>query len=188
MEDWYEVGRTRGITIEPHWKRIAGVQLEDNGTSGAIWLARSPERDVIYVYDSCRFDAVVMAVIAEGLNARGRWIPIAWEKSGGAFSRQLLDRGCNIIPEAAEDSDSMAEVISREILERMQTGRFKIDDRLSEWWGEFDGFKRNKDGTLPRKTHPLMSATRLAMSSFVCARPLQLPGYRTQKFPEVAIV
>lgn len=48
-----------------------------------------------------------------------------------------------------------------DILQRMQTGRFKVDATLSQWWEEFRMYHR-KDGKVVKERDDLMSATRYA--------------------------
>lgn len=159
--------------IEPNWPRIAGLHCRDDGTLAVVWLAHDSKTDVIHLYDACLFKREVMAVIAEGLNARGRWIPIAWEeKSGKEISEELTKRGCGILGVGIKETDAMAEVVSREIWERMRSGRFKVDRRLSEWLDEFKGFSR-EDSKVPRSSFPLMAATRLAIAAQTFAKPTE---------------
>lgn len=58
--------------IEPHWKRIAGMHVEDDGTVGAVWLAHDTTKSTVYCYDAAIFRAEVKAVIIEAIAARGR--------------------------------------------------------------------------------------------------------------------
>ena len=116
--------------IDPTWKRICGIQCQDEGTIGAVWMAHEKPRDLIHVYDACIFRNEVWAVIAEGLNCRGRNIPIAWNKKQKDIADKLLERGCNMLYDPLEESAATTEVWSREILERMKTGRFKVDKRI----------------------------------------------------------
>jgi hypothetical protein len=48
------------------------------------------------------------------------------------------------------------------MLERMQTGRFKVAASLSDWWEEFRMYHR-KDGKIVKERDDLMSATRYAV-------------------------
>ena len=82
--------------IEDHWQRIAGIHKKPNGEIAAVWLARDPDTDVVRVYDACLFKKEVLAVIAEGLNARGRWVPISWKDK--ELAAALDERGCNMSP------------------------------------------------------------------------------------------
>ena len=148
--------------IQDDWRRISGISTEGDGTIGAVWLAIDRFADVIHLYDCCVFRREVPAVIAEGLNARGRWIPIAWEKSAKAMSDMLLERGCNMVYEPFTDDEVTAEVISRTIWERMRSSRFKTDKRNAEWLDEYKQFYR-QDHKIPQTGFPLMAATRNAV-------------------------
>jgi hypothetical protein len=173
--------------ISSEWKRIAGVHLKEEGDIAAIWLAHDKDADVIHVYDACTFRLEVLPVIAEGLNARGRWIPVAWDSESKAMSDKLLDRGCNMLRDPNENSPAVAEVISREIWERMRTGRFKVDKRLKNWTDEFSAFQR-ENSKVPTRTFPLMAATRHAMSQLTYARRLQSTKSKPAQAARIAIV
>lgn len=153
-------------------RRIAAVECEDEGLIAAVWIGYDKLSDVVTMYDCCKFNAEVLAVIAEGMNARGRWIPVAWESGSQDFSSSLKERGCNTLYEGFKETPQMAEMASRDIEERMRTGRFKVDRRLAEWLKEFELFGK-EGGKIPRKGYPLMSATRYAMSNLKYAKRLQ---------------
>lgn len=171
--------------IDPSWRRIAGYHCLDDGGHAAVWIAHDKETDTLHLYDACKFQMEVPAVIAEGMNARGRWIPIAWTDKG--ISKTLQDRGCNTLPDAAPDSASDAEMVSREIWERMRTGRFKVDRRLKEWLDEFKTYGR-RDGVVPKGAYPLMAATRHAVGSLEWARRQAPKRRQTANYAQVAIV
>lgn len=173
--------------IDEKWRRIAGIHVEDQGTIAAVWLARDSETDTVHLYDCAKFTREVLAVIGEGLNARGRWIPIAWENSAEEMSKKLLDRGCNMLPEPIKETEALAEVLSRDVWERMRTDRFKVDKRLAEWLDEYRAFYR-EDGQVPRTSHPLMSATRHAISQIEYARRQTQRGDKQVNYPTVTIV
>lgn len=173
--------------IAPEWKRIAGIHMQEDGVISAVWMARDPMADVIHLYDACVFKREVLAVIGEGLNARGRWIPVAWESGARDMADKLLERGCNMIPEPVKDTDAMAEVVSRDVWERMRSGRFKVDRRLAEWLDEFKSYNRT-DAKVPRNSHPLMAATRHAVAKIEYARRQAAKLGLNKNFPRVAIV
>lgn len=155
--------------IDPHWKRIAGMHVQEDGDIALIWLGYDDKDDSIHVYDACLFKREVHAVIAEGINARGRWVPVAWEKGAKDIADQLRDRGCKMLVDPSIDTDSMAEAVTRDIWERMRTSRFKVDKRLKNWLEEKQGFNREKQ-KIPRDTFPLMSATRHAAQQIKFAK------------------
>ncbi len=172
--------------IKPNWKRIAGIHSLEDGTLGAVWLAHDRDTDVVHVYDCALFKNEVLAVISEGLNARGRSIPVAWGPSAKELAQALLERGCQTLPEPVSDTPEMAEVLSREVDARLRSGRLKADKRLSEWLDEYRSFYR-EDSQIPRNSHPLMSATRFAIASLQFGRAEQSFSTAKLKYPKRAI-
>lgn len=173
--------------MTPEARRIAGVEVEDDGTIVAVWLGHDKVSDVVTLYDCCRFNAEVLAVISEGLNARGRWIPIAWSAADEDFSEKLLDRGCNMLYDGLKETPQMAEMSSRDIEERMRTGRFKVERRLAEWLTEFELFGK-EGGKIPTSGYPLMAATRYAITQLDCAKRLQQPRKTKSNERRIAMI
>jgi hypothetical protein len=167
-------------------RRIAGIHVQADGIIGAAWLAHDKDTDVIEIYDACTFNNQVLAVIAEGLVARGRWIPIAWHKDAEEFAKQLLNRGCNMLHDPSEQSDAMAEVKSKEIIERRDSGRLFIVNRLKNWLDEANFVKA--DGKVPAAGYPLMSATRHAYAQLDYAKRQGKKGQHSLNYAEVAII
>ncbi len=160
--------------MSDQWRRIAGIEVEEDGKVAAVWIGHDKLSDVVTLYDACKFNAEVLAVISEGLNARGRWIPIAWNVTSKDFSDKIMERGCNVLFEGLKESPQMAEIASRDIEERMRTGRFKVDRRLAEWLSEFELFSK-QGGKIPVSGYPLMAATRYAIGQLDLAKKLQSP-------------
>lgn len=171
--------------MEDHWPRVAGMFARSDGDIGCVWMAHDKDRDLVHLYDACLFKREVLPVIAEGLNARGRHVPVAWAQKD--ISGALLERGCNMLPEACADSDASAEIAARDIWSRMRTQRFKVDRRLQDWRDEFDTYNR-EDQKVPRETHPLMSATRYAVQMLPYARRLAPRRGQGVNYPKVAVL
>jgi len=172
--------------IQPEWRRIAGIHVQSDADIGVVWMAHDKQSDVIHLYDCCLFRREVFAVIAEGINCRGKWVPIAWESGSKEVANKLLERGCNMLPEPIKDDQALAEVNSRDILERMKTHRIKVDKRLSEWLDEYRIFYR-QDSQVPLTSSPLMSATRHAVSQLSWARR-QSSRIRNNRYLKVAMI
>lgn len=175
--------------IENHWKRIAGIHCQNEGDIAVVWMAHDKQADVIHLYDCAIFRREVLAVIAEGLNARGRWVPIAWEKTAKEIVDRLFDRGCNTLPDPTNQTQPLAEAVSRDIKERMVTGRFKVERRLAEWLDEYKDYIR-QDDQVPLKSHPLMAATRHAMADlkYAIAQDKKRKGVNNNNYPRIAII
>ena len=56
-----------------------------------------------------------------------------------------------------------------DMLDRMQTGRFKVFKELNDWWEEFRLYHR-KDGRVVKEGDDLMAATRYALMMLRFAR------------------
>lgn len=171
--------------IPDDWPRIAGMFVRDDGDIGCAWLAHDKDRDLVHLYDACIFQREVLAVVAEALNARGRFIPVAWTHK--EIADDLLGKGVRMLPEPCDDSDAAAEVASRDVWARMRTHRFKVERSLKSWADEFESY--NREGQrVPRETHPLMSATRYAVQALPWARRSVSSRGTRRIYPKVAIV
>jgi len=169
-------------------KRIAAIRCEDDGLIAAVWMAHDTISDTVEIYDSCEFRREVLAVIAAGLNARGRWIPIAWEKSSSDLAdKLLLDHGCKMLVDPVIETPQETEMLSREIWERMRTGRFKVDRRLADWQREFKLLDANK-GQIPVAGYPFMAATRYAVAKLRDAKRLKSSKAHKTMTRQIAMV
>ena len=146
------------------WPHIVGLHAVDDGTMAAVWLTHDTGTDVVHLYDAVRFDREILLVIADALTKRGDWKPISWHKGAESISERLYERGVNLLPDAVPSDGAVAEVVSREIEERMRTGRFKVGKHLDAWVEEFASFTR-QDRKVPLDGFPLMAATRHAMTA-----------------------
>jgi len=175
--------------IQSNWYRICGLHIQNEGEMAAVWLAHDRDTDTVHLYDACLFKREVLAVIAEGLNARAKWIPIAWSAEAKDLADSLIQRGCNMMPEGVKESDTMIEIVSRDIAERQRTGRFKVDKRLKEWEDEFKTFYR-QEAKVPKEGYPLMSATRLVMNPEVLpyAKRQSTSRRHSVNYPKVATI
>ena len=156
--------------IDPSWKRISALHVEDDGTIGAVWLAHDTGTQTLHCYDAAIFRQEVQAVVIEAIASRGRHYPMAWRKQDKAFADALQDAGVRMTYEPAEDNQSVAEVLSREIWQRLRTGQFRVERRVSEWIREHKNFDR-KDSKVPMNGYPLMAATRHAIEKLSFAKP-----------------
>lgn len=165
--------------IEPHHKRIAGMHVTKQGDIALVWLAVNPDTKNIHIYDTALFHIEVPAVIAESMNNRGRWIPVAW--ANPEMMRQFQERGVRFLPDPSSTTSEMAEVVSRELWERIRGKRITVDKNLKGWAEEAKSLSREK-GMIPVDSHPLMAATRIAMQQIKSAKRqgsrLKRPGGR----------
>ena len=174
------------ITVEPfvipdHWPRIAGMDIGWDHPTAVVWLAWDRDADVLYLYDSFRLSEKTPRDLAPMIKQRGDWIPVAWphdglqhEKGSGLqIAEQYKSLGVSMLHEMAtfEETSAIGETqVSRvsveaglfEMLQRMQSGRWKVFSTQHDWFQEFRIFHR-KDGKVVKLLDDAISASRYAM-------------------------
>lgn len=174
-------------SIQPQWRRIAGIHVCEDGEIGMVWIAYDMDTRCLHLYDACNFRLEIPAVIGEGINARGRWIPIAWEKSGKAMVEELKKRGCNFLYKPVEEDSATAEARSREIWQFMRMSLFRIDRRLQNFQDEIVNMSR-ADFDSGTAKYPLVAATRYAIDQLNFARAQETGNKKQPMAPKTAII
>ena len=170
------------LEIPRHWPRICGLDFGWDHPTAAVWLAWDRDTDTIHVYDAYRQAEATPIVHAAAIKGRGAWVPVAWphdglqhdKGSGEELANLYRVQGVNMAHERAQyvdDRGSGLEAGIMDVLQRMQTGRFKIARHLHEWWEEFRMYHR-KEGRVVKQRDDLMSATRYAvmMLRYACTQ------------------
>jgi len=178
----------------PRWvRRIVGLDFGWDHPTAAAWLSYDQETDVIYVTDAYRQSLQIPVIHAAAIKARtpGLKIPVAWphdglqhdKGSGIQLAQQYREQGLEMLPEHAkfaDDSNGVEAGVS-EMLSRMQTGRWKVAEHLSDWWEEFRLYHRAPEGKLGipqivKKRDDLLSASRYGMMCLRFARIVTKPN------------
>lgn len=172
------------IEIPSHWARVCGVDFGYDHPFGAVWIAWDRDKDIIHVYDSYRASQESVNIQAPAVRSRGEWIPVAWphdglqhdKGSGEQLAEQFRKAGVNMLPERATFSDGTngVEAGIADMLTRMETDRFKVNRRLTEWFEEFRMYHR-KEGKIVKERDDLLSATRygIMMLRHAATKPTQ---------------
>ena len=137
---------------------------------------------------------------AAALREWGKKLPWAWprdgrratlEGAGIALAQQYKAQGLNMLYTHSqfEDGSVSVEAGLMDMLDRMQTGRFKVFKHLNDWWEEFRLYHR-KDGRVVKEGDDLMSATRYAlmMLRHASTKAAHDKFRRPIKYPETGIV
>ncbi len=160
------------FAIPAHWAQIGGMDFGWDHPFAAARIAWDRDADTIYV-TACYAEREATPVIHSGaLKAWGAWLPWAWphdglqhdKGSGEALASQYRAQGLNMLDERAtfEDGGSGVEAGIMDMLDRMQTGRWKVFDHLEDWFGEFRLYHR-KDGQIVKLNDDRLSASRYAL-------------------------
>lgn len=184
-----------GITVQPfsiprHWPQIVGLDFGVDHPFAAARLAWDRDADCVYVTHGYRQRGTHVngewtgnpAYHATTIAGWGSWIPVAWPHDGLAQDRQSGEQlaelyrkhHINMLPERAThpDGGNGVEAGIMDMLERMQTNRFKVFANIGEWFEEFRLYHR-KEGRIVKERDDLISATRYAvmMLRFAATQP-----------------
>lgn len=181
------------IQIPPHFARIKGIDFgisEKHYGTGAS-LAWDRDQDVIYVYRVYRAKGQTAVYHAREINANDPWVPIAWphdgmntEKVGGkVLHKAFRAEGATAMLGMSARYDNKVggsqpvEPIVHEVLERMQTGRFKVFETCGSFFEEMRNYHR-KDGKIIAKRDDVLKAVFYAVMMRRYAMPEHTPAVR----------
>ena len=185
-----EVIKVDPFEIPRHWAQICGIDFGWDHPSAAVRLAWDRDSDVVYVIAAHRQKEQTPVMFAATVKPWGDWLPWAWphdglqhdKGSGEALRDQYKAQGLAMLddksthppaegePEGSGGNGVEAGVL--DLLDRMQSGRFKVFSHLNDWFEEFRMYHR-KDGKIVKLDDDLMSATRYAnmMKRFAITKP-----------------
>lgn len=169
------------IHIPTSWEQIIGVDFGWDHPFAAARLLYDKTADCIHVVNVYRARETLPILNAAAVKPWGDWIPVAWphdghvhdKGSGKETAHQYRDLGLQMNSEHAQFPDDRGNGVEAGIMDmlgRMQTGRFKVDENLAQWWEEFRMYHR-KDGKVVKERDDLMSATRYAVMDLRYAQP-----------------
>jgi len=160
------------FTIPAHWVQICGIDFGWDHPSAGVRMAWDRDNDTLYVISAFRRREATPIVFAGAVKPWGGWLPWAWphdglqhdKGSGEQLAAQYRAQGLNMLPMRAtfEDGSNGVEAGIQHMLDRMQTGRFKVFSTLTQWFEEFNLYHR-KDGLIVKEGDDLLSATRYAV-------------------------
>lgn len=175
-----DVIRELPVTLPKHWPRIVGLDLGWDHPTAAVWLAWDRDTDTVHVYDAYRVKEATPVIHAATIKGKGSWIPVAWphdglqhdKGSGEALAQQYRNLGVAMLKDKATHPPAKGEKEGTggngveaglmDMLDRMQTGRFKVAKHLEDWWEEFRLYHRD-EGKVVKEGDDLMSATRYGL-------------------------
>ena len=158
--------------IPRHWPQINGMDFGWDHPFAAVNLAWDRDADCVYVCKIFRQKECTPVIQAAAIKPWGAWIPCAWphdgyqhdKGSGDQLAEQYRKQGLNMLTEHATHAEggNGVEAGLMDMLDRMQTGRFKVFAGLNDWFEEFRLYHRC-DGKVVKARDDLMSATRYAV-------------------------
>lgn len=177
------------IPVPKHWARIIGLDFGWDHPAAAVWLAYDRDTDTVYLIDEFKIREASPVQQAPLLGGKGRWIPIAWphdglqhdKGSGEQLAEIYRKHGANLLPDRAtfEDGSNGLEAGIAEMLDRMQTGRWRVFSTCTGWLDEFRLYHR-KNGLIVKLKDDAISASRygMMMIRFAITEPSKTAGFR----------
>lgn len=184
------------IPIPAHWPRIIGLDFGWDHPTAAVEMVWDKDGKRVIVTNAYRKREATPIIHAAAIKPWGEWIPVSWPRDGLAHDKgsgeqlaQLYrNQGLKLTEEWAQFEDDRGVGVEAgifEMLDWMQTGRFKVFRHLNEWWEEFRLYHR-EEGEIVAERDDLMSATRYAfvMRRKAITKPLagvpMVPKYGTR--------
>ncbi len=185
-----ETLKVAAFEVPRHWPQIGGLDFGWDHPSAAVSLAWDRDTDILYVTRAHRQREQTPLLFSAAVKPWGAWLPWAWphdglqhdKGSGQPLRDQYAAHGLNMLADKATHPADQGrdegtggngvEAGLLDMLDRMQSGRFKVFDHLADWFEEFRLYHR-EDGKVVKLDDDLMSATRYAvmMRRFAVIRP-----------------
>jgi phage terminase large subunit-like protein len=178
--------------IPAHWKQIIGLDFGWDHPTAAVRLVYDEEVDCIHIVNNYRQSEAIPLIHASAIKPWGEWIPVAWphdgyqhdKGSGDQLANQYRSNGLKMLSENAKFGDDRGNGVEAgisEMLERMQTGRWKVDANCSLWLEEFRMYHR-KDGKIIKTADDVLCASRYALMDLRYAIPESYAPKRRDKY------
>lgn len=160
------------VPIPEHWVQINGLDFGWDHPFGATNCAWDKDADCFYVCKEYSARETTPLVHTGAIKPWGEWVPCAWphdglqhdKGSGEELAGQYRGHGLPMLDERAtfEDGGNGVEAGIMEMLDRMQTGRFKVFSTCGGWLAESRLYHR-KNGLIVKLKDDLISSSRYAM-------------------------
>ncbi len=162
-----------------HWPRIGGMDFGWDHPFAAVELVWDRDSDVVYVSRTYRVKETTPITHAAALRAWGKELRWSWPRDGNretlegagiALAAQYRAQDLNLLHEFAHYLEATGqksvsvEAGLMDMLQRMESGRFKVFKHLNDWFEEFRLYHR-RDGKVFKEGDDLMAATRYAIMS-----------------------
>ncbi|SDP08776.1 terminase large (ATPase) subunit and inactivated derivatives [Phyllobacterium sp. OV277] len=153
------------------WPQIGGLDFGWDHPTAAVSLAWDRDSDIVYLTRNYRKRQATPVIHAAAVKPWGLWLPWAWPHDGNNdtaagenLASQYKAQGLKTLPERAtfEDGSNSVEAGLMDMLDRMQTGRFKVFSTCIEWLEERRLYHR-KDGKIVKERDDVISASRYAL-------------------------
>lgn len=155
------------FAIPDHWLRCYALDVGWKKTA-CLWAATDPTSQITYLYSEYYQGQAEPVIHAEGIKARGVWIPGVIDSAAHGRSQEdgkqlfqlYLDQGLDI-----SNANKSVETGLYLVWQLLSTNRLKVFASLVNWLAEFRIYRRDENGKIVKENDHLMDSTRyLCMS------------------------
>jgi hypothetical protein len=153
------------FTIPEHWPRAFGLEIRWNRMA-AIWGARDPQSDVLYLFSEYCAEAEPATQVA-AIRSRGDWIPGLIDPTANGKSQSdgyRLIQTYRKLGLPLECVDNALESGILNVWQRMRSDRLKVFASLSKYLEERRFYRRNEEARILKEHDALQDATRCLVS------------------------
>lgn len=177
--------RVDAFAIPATWARLGALDFGWDHPTAAVELAHDRDTDCVYITKAYRRREATPVVHAAALKPWGHDLRFVWppdalqhdKGSGTHLADQYRVQGLGIMAEHVTfaDGSNGVEAGLMEMLDRMETGRFKVFSHLGDWFEEFRLYHR-KNGLVVKEMDDLMACSRYGIMGLRFARPPAVSG------------
>lgn len=179
--------KVKPFQIPDYWARIGGLDFGYDHPTAAVQLAHDRDSDCLYVIAARRARRETPAQFSSSIIHWGP-IPWAWPHDGGQSAGKFgvgsaqdtprlaelyKQSGLRMLPGCAtfQDGSNGVEAGVSDMLQRMESGRWKVFENLTEYFEEFNLYHR-KEGLIVKLNDDLLSASRYGLMMIRYAQPV----------------
>lgn len=137
-------------TVPQTWTRVAAISMDDKVVT-CVWAGHERSADVLHIYDTHVAPRGNLAILADAVRQRGKWIPVLFnprgdkrsEEDGLQIAERLADLDMPILT-AEFDIDASVEIMAQ----RFDATRLRIASHLHHMLTEYRRFGRDDKGEL----------------------------------------
>ena len=160
------------FSIPRTWPLIGGMDFGYDHPFGAVKAAWDRDSDTFYICSDYRQRESTPIIHSAAIRPWGESMPWSWphdglqhdKGSGEQLAEQYKRQSLNMLPERAtfDDGTNGVEAGVSDMLQRMQTGRWKVFRTCGLWLEEFRLYHR-EDGKIVKERDDVLSASRYAL-------------------------
>ena len=155
------------FAIPDHWLRCYALDVGWKKTA-CLWGATDPTSQITYLYSEYYQGQAEPIIHAEGVKARGIWIPGVIDSAAHGRSQEDGKQLFNLYIDCGLDisnANKSVEAGLYKVWQMLSTNKLKVFASLVNWLSEFRLYRRDEHGKIVKENDHLMDDTRYLIMS-----------------------